>query len=229
MARIICFDTETTGFDYAQGERIIEIGAIEIIDGVLGRSFHEYINPERVISVDAYNVHKISNAFLADKPLFPEVAKRFLAFAAGDLIVAHNGKGFDFPFINYQLEQNGLPKIGPERQEDTMLMAQRRLPELKSYSLDALAKHFNISLESRIEGHGALVDTEILAKVYLELAETADAKTVADIAAEQHRAFLAAPKSGGDFPRRTFAPTADELSAHNAFIEKIPDAIFGKE
>jgi DNA polymerase-3 subunit epsilon len=228
MARIVCFDTETTGFDYALGERIIEIGAIEVIDGVLGRSFHEYINPERTISVDAYNVHKISNAFVADKPLFPEVAKRFLDFAGDDLIVAHNGKGFDFPFINFQLAENGMPKIPPERQEDTMLMAQRRLPDLKSYSLDALAKYFNISLETRSEGHGALIDTEILAKVYLELAETKDATSVEEIAAAQHQAFLDAPKFGSDFPRRTFAATADELAAHAALIEKIPDAFFNK-
>ena len=132
MTRIICFDTETTGFDYDKGEKIIEIAAVEIIDGkITGKNFHEYINPERQISADAYNVHKISNAFVADKPLFPEVAARFMEFAGGDLLVAHNGKGFDFPFINYQLEQVGMPKIPPERQEDSMLMAQRKIADFK--------------------------------------------------------------------------------------------------
>ncbi|MDR1071175.1 MAG: ribonuclease H-like domain-containing protein [Rickettsiales bacterium] len=215
MTRIICFDTETTGFDYANGDKIIEIGAIEVMDGkITGRTFHEYINPERQISADAYNVHKISNAFLADKPLFPEVAKRFLDFAGDGLIVAHNGKGFDFPFINFQLEQCGMPKIPQERQEDTMLMAQRKIAELNSYSLDSIAKYFNISLETREDAHGALIDTEILAKVYLELAQSADKKTVAEIAAEQHRDFLAATKFGGNFPHRAFAPSAEELAIH---------------
>jgi DNA polymerase-3 subunit epsilon len=215
MTRIICFDTETTGFDYVNGDRIIEIGAVEIVDGkITDQTFHEYINPERAISADAYNVHKISNTFLADKPLFPEVAKRFLDFAGDSILVAHNGKGFDFPFINFQLEQCGLPRIPPERQEDTMLMAQRKIAELKSYSLDSIAKYFNISLETREDAHGALIDTEILAKVYLELAQSADKKTVAEIAAEQHQAFLDMPKFGGDFPRRTFAPSAEEIAIH---------------
>jgi len=230
MARIICFDTETTGFDFENGDRIIEIGAVEVVDGkITGRTFHEYVNPERPVSTTAYEVHKISNAMLADKPLFPEVAKRFLDFAGNDLIVAHNGKGFDFPFINFQLDQAGLPKIPPERQEDSMLMAQRKIADLKSYSLDALAKHFNISTETRAESHGALIDTEILAKVYLELAQAADGKTVAEIAAEQHEKFLESPKSDGTFPRRSFAPTAEELAAHKEWIDKaVPNALWNK-
>jgi DNA polymerase-3 subunit epsilon len=225
MERIICFDTETTGFDFANGEKIIEIGAIEVIDGqITDNTFHEYINPKRQISADAYNVHKISNAFVADKPEFPEVARRFLDFIGDSMLVAHNGKGFDFPFINFQLAECGLPKIPPERQEDTMLMAQRKIANIRSYSLDSLAKYFNISLETRAEAHGALIDTEILAKVYLELSRSADAKTVEEIAAEQHAAFLATPKIGETFPRRSFAPTEEELAAHAGFIAKIPKA-----
>jgi len=221
MARVICFDTETTGFDYDKGERIVEIGAIEIIDGkITGKTFHEYINPEKPISADSYNIHKLSSAFLADKPLFPEVARRFLEFAGDSLIVAHNGKGFDFPFINYQLALANLPKIPAERQEDSMLMAQRKIADLKSYSLDALAKYFNISLEARAEAHGALIDTEILAKIYLELAEKTDQKTVLEIAKEQHEKFLNAPRSDGTFPRRTFAPTEEELKIHDEWFEK---------
>lgn len=221
MTRIICFDTETTGFEYTKGDKIIEIGAVEIVDGrVTGKTFHEYINPERTISFDSYNVHKLSNAFLADKPLFPEVAGRFLDFAKDDIIVAHNGKGFDFPFINYQLEMSGLPKIPTERQEDSMLMAQKKIADLKSYSLDALAKYFNISLETRADSHGALIDTEILAKVYLELIRKSDQKTVQEFATEQHQSFLNMPKSDGTFPERSFAPSAEELATHTAWIEK---------
>jgi len=221
MARIICFDIETTGFEYAKGERIIEIGAVEILDGVLtDKTYHQYINPERPISIDSYNVHKISNEFVADKPTFPQIAQKFLDFIGPDcVIVAHNGKGFDFPFINYQLEEIELPRISLDRQEDTMLMAQRKVADLRSYSLDSLAKYFNISLESREGGHGALIDTEILAKIYLELAQKADEKTVAEIAAEQHAAFLATPRVN-DFPGRSFEPTAEELALHTKWYEK---------
>ena len=222
MSRVICFDIETTGFEYSKGEKIIEIGAVEILDGMLsGKTFHEYINPERPIPIESYNIHKISNAFVADKPTFVEIAQNFLDFIGPDcLIVAHNGKGFDFPFINWQLEEIGLPKIALERQEDTMLMAQRKVADLKSYSLDALAKYFNISLETRADGHGALIDTEILAKIYLELAQKSDEKTVAEIAREQHAAFLATPKPGAAFPRREFPPSAEELAAHAEWFEK---------
>ena len=223
MARVICFDIETTALDYTNGEKIIEIGAIEIIDGVVtGQSFHEYVNPDgRKIPIESYNVHKLSNTFLADKPHFPDVAKRFLEFIGDhDKIVAHNGKGFDFPFINYQLQESGFPKISPDRQEDTMLMAQRKIAELRSYSLDSLAKYFNISLEARADAHGALIDTEILAKIYLELANTADGKTVLEVAAEQHEKFLNSPRAGGNFPRREFPPHPDELAAHNEWMDK---------
>lgn len=222
MARVICFDTETTALDYAKGEKIIEIGAIEILDGKITENvFHEYINPEgRQIPLDSYNVHKISNAFLEDKPIFIDVARRFLDFVGDSLIVAHNGKGFDFPFINYQLEQVGLPRIPPTQQEDSMLMAQRKIVELKSYTLDNIAKFFNISLETRADSHGALIDTRILAKVYLELVQSADQKTVPEIAAEQHQKFLELKKSDGTFPYRTFTPTESELATHNEWIEK---------
>lgn len=223
MARVICFDIETTALDYTNGEKIIEIGAIEIIDGVVtGQSFHEYVNPDgRKIPIESYNVHKLSNTFLADKPHFPDVAKRFLEFIGDhDKIVAHNGKGFDFPFINYQLQESGFPKISPDRQEDTMLMAQRKIAELRSYSLDSLAKYFNVSLEARAEAHGALIDTEILAKIYLELTEIADGKTVAEVMAEQHAKFLEMPKSDGKFPRRKFPPTDAEIAIHDEWMDK---------
>jgi len=222
MARIICFDIETTGLDFEKGEKIIEIGAVEIIDGQpSGKTFQSYVNPDgRLIPASSYNIHKISNAFLTDKPPFKDVARRFLDFAADSPIVAHNGKGFDFPFINHQLAAEDMPVIAPERQIDSMLMAQRKIPDLKSYSLDSLAKYFNIPLDSRATSHGALVDTEILVKVYLELDKSADQKTVADIAREQHEKFLASPKSDGTFPRRTFTPTEAELAVHKEWIEK---------
>ena len=116
MKRVICFDIETTGFEFMRGDRIIEIGAVEVIDGkITDNSFHEYINPEgKIIPPDTYMVHKISNAFLEDKPKMSEVAPRFLEFISDSPIVAHNGLDFDFPFVNFELKKLGLNPIPRE-------------------------------------------------------------------------------------------------------------------
>lgn len=223
MERIICFDIETTGFEYTRGDRCIEIGAVEIIDGkITDNSFHEYINPDgKIIPPDSYMVHKISNAFLEDKPKMDVVAPRFLEFIGNSPIVAHNGIDFDFPFINHELAQLKLPQIPREQQMDSMVIARNRVFGPKGYSLDALAKWFGISLTARADAHGALIDAEILAKVYLELANTAPAPDVSEIIKEQHAAMLAHPKIGGNFPYRTFNAPEDELAAHRTFIDKI--------
>ncbi|MBD5391847.1 DNA polymerase III subunit epsilon [bacterium] len=223
MARVICFDIETTGFEYLRGDRCIEIGAVEIIDGkITDKTFHEYINPEgKIIPQETYMVHKISNAFLEDKPKMSEVAPRFLEFIGDSPIVAHNGFDFDFPFINHELARLGLAQIPREQQVDSLVLARNRVFGPKMYTLDALAKWWGISLTARADAHGALIDSEILAKVYLELENTEPAPDVADIIAEQHAAFLKHPKIGTDFPRRTFpAPDAD-VAAHNEFMAKI--------
>ncbi len=223
MARVICFDIETTGFDYLHGDRCIEIGAVEMIDGQLtDNSFHEYINPEgKIIPPDAYMIHKISNAFLEDKPKMNEIAPKFLAFIGDSPIVAHNGLDFDFPFINHELEKLGLPQIPREQQLDSIVIARNRVFGPKSYSLDALAKWYGISLTARADAHGALIDSEILAKVYKELENTAPAPDVSEIIAQQHDAFLKHPKAGVNFPRRTFDVPAAEQAAHDEFMQKI--------
>ena len=223
MGRVICFDIETTGLEYMRGDRCIEIGAVEIIDGnITDNTFHEYINPDgKIIPPDSYMVHKISNAFLEDKPKMAAVAPRFLEFIGDSPIVAHNGLDFDFPFINHELQLVGLPQIPREQQFDSIVIARNRVFGPKSYSLDALAKWYGISLTARADAHGALIDAEILAKVYKELENTAPAPDVADIIAKQHADFLAHPKIGANFPHRQFPAHADELDAHNAFMEKI--------
>lgn len=223
MGRVICFDIETTGLEYMRGDRCIEIGAVEMIDGnITDNTFHEYINPDgKIIPPDSYMVHKISNAFLEDKPKMAAVAPRFLEFIGDSPIVAHNGLDFDFPFINHELQLVGLPQIPRERQFDSIVIARNRVFGPKSYSLDALAKWYGISLTARADAHGALIDAEILAKVYKELENTAPAPDVADIIAKQHADFLAHPKIGANFPHRQFPAHADELDAHNAFMEKI--------
>lgn len=223
MGRVICFDIETTGLEYMRGDRCIEIGAVEMIDGnITDNTFHEYINPDgKIIPPDSYMVHKISNAFLEDKPKMVAVAPRFLEFIGDSPIVAHNGLDFDFPFINHELQLVGLPQIPREQQFDSIVIARNRVFGPKSYSLDALAKWYGISLTARADAHGALIDAEILAKVYKELENTAPAPDVADIIAKQHADFLAHPKIGANFPHRQFPAHADELDAHNAFMEKI--------
>ena len=223
MKLVICFDIETTGFEYLRGDRVIEIGAVEIIDGqITDNNFHEYINPEgKIIPTDTYMVHKISNAFLEDKPKMSVVAPKFLEFIGDSPIVAHNGFDFDFPFVNHELAKLGLPQIPRSQQMDSIVIARNRVFGPKSYSLDALAKWYGISLTARADAHGALIDSEILAKVYMELENTAPAPDVSEIIAKQHAAMLAHPKIGGDFPYRTFDVPEEDLAAHNAFMEII--------
>jgi len=222
MTRIICFDIETTGFFYDKGDRVIEIGAVEIIDGrVTDKTFHTYVNPEgKIIPPDSYMVHKLSNEFLSDKPKFASVARGLLDFIGDSPVVAHNGIDFDFPFINYELNVLGMPTIPRERQVDSIAIARAKIFGPKSYTLDSLAKWFGISLATRADSHGALIDAEILAKVYLELDAAAAGESITDIIQKQNDAFLAMPKSDGNFPRRTFAPTDAELAVHAEFIDK---------
>lgn len=223
MARVICFDIETTGFEYLRGDRCIEIGAVEMVDGrITDNTFHEYINPEgKIIPPETYMVHKISNAFLEDKPKMSVIAPKFLEFIGDAQLVAHNGIDFDFPFINHELEMLNLPQIPRTRQLDSIIIARNRVFGPKSYSLDALAKWYGISLTARADAHGALIDAEILAKVYKELENTAPAPDINEIIAQQHDAFLKTPKTSGDFPHRTFPAHPDELENHNAFMEKL--------
>ncbi|MDE5615597.1 MAG: ribonuclease H-like domain-containing protein [Alphaproteobacteria bacterium] len=223
MKRVICFDIETTGFEYMRGDRCIEIGAVEIVDGIItDKTFHEYINPEgKIIPPETYMVHKISNAFLEDKPKMSEVAPRFLEFIGDSPIVAHNGIDFDFPFVNHELAKLGLPQIPRSQQIDSLVLARNRVFGPKMFTLDALAKWYGISLTARADAHGALIDSEILAKVYLELENTAPVPDISEIIADQHAAFLKHPKIGTDFPRRTFPAHEEELAAHNEFMAKI--------
>lgn len=223
MARIICFDIETTGFEWTRGDRCIEIGAVELVDGVLTENtFHEYINPEgKIIPPETYMVHKISNAFLEDKPKMSEIAPKFLDFIQDSPVVAHNGFDFDFPFINFELAKLGLRQIPREQQRDSIVIARNRVFGPKAYTLDALAKWFGVSLTARADAHGALIDAEILAKVFLELENTAPAQDINDLISQQHEAMLKHPKIGANFPERHFPAHAEELDNHNKFMDGI--------
>jgi len=231
MTRIICFDLETTGFDYTRGERVIEIGAVEIIDGkITDNTFHQYINPDgKIIGTESYMVHKLSNAFLADKPKFADVAQSLLDFIGDSTVVAHNGIDFDFPFINSELMRAGLPTIPPEQQVDSIVVARHKIFGPKSFTLDALAKFFGVSTAARADAHGALIDADILARVYLELMASQSTESIDDIMAKQHAAFLAIPRPGATFPHRDWPVTDTEIAAHTEFIDKsVKDAMWKK-
>jgi DNA polymerase III subunit epsilon len=169
MAREIVLDTETTGLEHKQGHRLVELGCVELNDLLpTGRTFHRFIDPKREIDPDAERVHGISNAFLVGKPTFdaPEVSDAFLDFIGDAKLIAHNAP-FDRGFINAELERAGRAPIPESRWIDTLPMAQKRFPGMYN-SLDALCKRYKISLESR-DKHGGLIDSQLLAAVYLEL------------------------------------------------------------
>lgn len=167
MSREIILDTETTGLDPQSGHRLIEIGCIEIEDLLpTGRSFHKQINPERLIDPDAIRVHGITDAMVRDQPKFDAICDELIAFIGDAPIVAHNA-GFDRGFVNAELERCGRATIADAQWIDTLALAQKRFPGMHN-SLDALCKRFKISLAER-EKHGALIDSRLLAAVYLEL------------------------------------------------------------
>ena len=166
--REIVLDTETTGLRFREdNDRIIEIGCVELINHMpSGETFHVYIDPEREVPQEAVNIHGITTEFLRGKPKFAEIADDFVAFIAGDPLVIHNA-GFDVPFLNFELEKTGRPQISFDRVVDTLLVARQKHPGAGN-RLDDLCKRYGID-NSRRSYHGALLDSEILAEVYLEL------------------------------------------------------------
>jgi DNA polymerase III subunit epsilon len=167
MLREIVIDTETTGLDCANGDRLIEVGCVEIVNRIpTGREFHRYINPEREVHREAVAVHGLTNDFLKDKPLFNAVAGEFIDFIGEAPLVMHNAS-FDVGFLNAELERVPLPRLASERVVDTLMLARRRHPAGPN-SLDALCKRYGIDNSNRTK-HGALVDALLLASVYVEL------------------------------------------------------------
>ena len=178
--REIIFDTETTGLRPEDGERIIEIGAVELENRFpTGRSFHVYLNPQgRPVHPDALRVHGITDQFLADKPAFPAIASDFMEFIAGAQLVAHNA-AFDIGFVNAELARIGLPPIHADRVVDTLQIARRKHP-MGPNSLDALCGRYGIDNAHRTK-HGALLDAELLAEVYIELNGGKQAALILDV------------------------------------------------
>src|ERR1700760_1989092 len=165
--REIVLDTETTGFDPATGDRIVEIGCVELIDHLpTGRSFQAYLNPERLVPLETQKVHGLTDEFLADKPLFAHIVDELLEFLGDATLVIHNAS-FDLKFVNHELNRVNRPLIPHARAIDTIEIAKTKIPGAR-YSLDELCKRFGIDLSARSK-HGALLDAELTARVYLEL------------------------------------------------------------
>jgi DNA polymerase-3 subunit epsilon len=221
MLREIAFDTETTGLNPLGGDRIVEIGCVEMRGNVrTDQFFHAYINPERAVPKAAEAVHGLSDDFLRDKPIFSKVVNAFLEFIGDSPLVIHNA-GFDMGFINMELERCGKKPLPMERAVDTVTMARKKFPGQPA-SLDALCRRFNIDLSRRTK-HGALLDAELLADVYLEL--QGGRQTLLALGAEV--AFEPGVPSAAsrhvNVTRRYFDITAEERAAHRAFLARLKD------
>ncbi|CAL74167.1 MULTISPECIES: DNA polymerase III subunit epsilon [unclassified Bradyrhizobium] len=220
--REIVLDTETTGLDALRGDRLVEIGCVEIINRMpTGQVFHRYINPQRDMPAEAFAVHGLSTEFLSDKPLFHEVVEDFLAFIGDAPLVIHNAS-FDIGFINAELDRVKRAAIPRERLVDTLLLARRKHPGV-SNRLDDLCSRYAID-NSRRTKHGALLDAELLAEVYVDLVGARQSQLILTQDAQEIRIGNA-----GDTPRRQrdvpLAPrvTEAEREAHRAFVATLGD------
>ena len=224
--REIIFDTETTGLDPRTGDRMVEIGCIEMVNRMpTGHTFHAYFNPDRAMPPEAEAVHGLSDAFLADKPAFATKAQELLDFLGDAPLVAHNA-GFDFAFLNAELAICGRDAISVTRKIDTVALARIRHPGAK-LSLDALCSRYGIDRSHRTR-HGALLDAELLAQVYVEL--TGGRQIGLELAADyQQEVGISATMI---LRKRTFrtprphAPSADEQARHEGFLKALPNPLW---
>lgn len=231
--REIVFDTETTGLDPKTGDRMVEIGCIELINRVpSGATFHAYFNPQRDMPAGAEAVHGLSASFLSDKPLFAELAEGLISFLGDSPLVAHNAS-FDFGFLNAELELAQMEPVSIERMVDTVAMARKRHPGAK-LSLDALCTRYGIDRSHRVK-HGALLDAELLAQVYVELTGgrqiglelAADAVRV-DTQQDGSKENILARADGERREPRPHTASPEELARHRAFVETIQAPVWTK-
>lgn len=229
--REIVFDTETTGLSPANGDRMVEIGCVELVNRVeTGSSFHAYFNPERPMDPAAQEVHGLSDTFLANKPLFEERVEELLDFLGDSPLVAHNAR-FDFSFMNHELGTCGRLHIPESRMIDTLALARVRHPGAK-HSLDALCTRYGIDRSHRVK-HGALLDAQLLAQIYIELTGGRQiGLSLADSLAEER---LGGTRSGGLSvastrpafrPARPHQPTEQERIRHRKFIEILANPLW---
>ncbi len=225
--REISLDTETTGLSFANGDRITEIGCVEIVDKkITGREFHLYINPERELSAQASEISGLTYDFLRNYKKFDEIADEFLDFVNDSRLVIHNAP-FDIGFLNFELQRAGKKLIEPRNVVDTLVMAKEKFPGSPA-TLDALCRRFSVDASARTK-HGALIDADLLAKVYLHMSVemlqrnlfgelTGMVETVAEVAAPRVQVFV----------QRDFSPTQDEKDLHTEFLKKIKNPIWDR-
>jgi DNA polymerase-3 subunit epsilon len=226
--REIVFDTETTGLNPAGGDRVVEIGCVEIYNRVeTGRHFHAYFNPDREMPSEAEAVHGLTTIFLSDKPRFSEKAEELLDFIEDSPLVAHNAS-FDFGFLNFELEQCGRPAVCLSRMVDTLTLARSRHPGAK-HSLDALCVRFGIDRSQRIK-HGALLDAQLLAQVYVELTggRQIGLGLVADTGSVEVQRSAGPVTVREPRPPRPHAPALEELERHRAFIAQLVNPLWAR-
>ena len=230
MLREIVFDTETTGLDPHQGDRLVEIGAIELINHLpTGKTYHQYINPQREVPEEAFKIHGLSTDFLKNYPKFSDIVKDFLSFVGDDgIMVAHNAK-FDMNFINYELKHNGFNTLENNEVIDTLEIAKSKFPGAR-HNLDALCKRFNIDNSKRTK-HGALLDAELLAEVYLELLGGAEPSMNfnEENIKQQTSVLIDFKPKNMKYEHRSFIVSKEEESNHLEFLKNdLTDAVWLK-
>lgn len=223
MLREICLDIETTGLDPKDGHKIIEIACVELVNKVkTGKYFHSYVNPRREVPQDAFKIHGISTEFLQDKPIFDLVVDKFLDFIGNDILVIHNAP-FDTKFINFELNLLNRKTLDMTKVVDSLVIARKKFPGAQN-SLDALCKRFNVDLSKR-DKHGALIDTELLCDIYIELMGGAQAGFGFDNKKplENNNISIEIPsyqKNKTIIPSRNFEISDEEKNIHREFILK---------
>ena len=219
MKREIVLDTETTGFEPSQGHRLVEIGCLELINHIpTGRVFHTYINPNREVPQDAYHIHGLSYDFLKDHPSFEDIASSFLDFIEESPLVIHNAK-FDMKFINAELKNNQRNEVPFHRAIDTLLIARQKFPGSPA-SLDALCKRFGVDNKARNK-HGALLDAELLAQVYIELIDAKQPGLSLDKDSSFQDTKASHTKDKKYYPPRPHTPTGEEYDLHKELLAKL--------
>ena len=219
--REIILDIETSGLDYKEGHRIIEIGCVELNQKEVGSHFHHYINPLKTLTDENIKIHGITNEFLKDKPLFEDVADEFLNFIEDSSIIAHNAN-FDVGFLNYELEKISKPMIAKDRIVDTVVIARNRFPG-QQVNLDALVKKLKVNSVVDREFHGALKDAKILTDVYLEL------QGINQMGLELNERNAEDLKLSGELNLKPIVLTKDETEAHKEFIKNnVPNSNWAK-
>lgn len=230
MTREIVFDTETTGFDYDKGDRLVEIGAVELVNHMpTGVTFHRYINPEREVPEEVVKVHGLTYEFLKDYPTFDKIADEWIDFVGDSVLVAHNAS-FDINFVNYELKQLGKIQYSWDRVVDTLEIARILFPGARN-NLDALCKRFSVDNTARTF-HGALLDAQLLAEVYLELLGGREPSLLLDAKKNKKNTEASAVvETVRNFREpRVFAITAEELALHDEFLDKkIKNALWKAE